>query len=277
MKREQGVYGIRWILRGFWMGIFLLALLFSVPLRVEAAGRFRALCVSGEPDFAFDAKYMAQALLENKSKAFQMSSRDIYAVVGQPGNTISKLNGIIDRAFRDSRSADLNLFYFTGHGYRDGEEDEFALKDVKGLVIAPGDTTAVYPYKKLAQKLSSYKGQILVVMDSCFSQAFYLNGVKKLSKARQKKFTLMLSSRWEEESYASVLAGDAYISVYTYYLLDAIGFWATYGEPNCDMDGDGYASVREIASYVSIFMKLKDQKMTPCTYLLSGKNQRLFA
>lgn len=278
MNKEQGkgrTKGEAVHLWGLFLCVFFLSLIISSG-RAEAKGRLRALFVSGEASFSYDAKYMAQALLESKSTTFHVSRSDVTVTVGTAGNTISKLNARIDKAFGKSREGDLNFFFFTGHGYLAGNSNHFSLNEVKGPVIAPENRT-IYPYGKLARKLASYKGQMLVVMDSCFSQAFYLKGVRKLPKKAQKKFTLMLSSRWSEKSYASVLAGGAYISIFTYYFLDAVGFWATYGDVNCDMDGDRYASLREIASYISDFMKLKEQKMTPCIYLLSGKNLRLYA
>lgn len=241
-----------------------------------AKGKLRSLCVSGGYQFRYDAYYMRDALKDNGTSVYTVKASNYF--IGGSGTTNTRISSILDQAFGGSVAGDLNIFYFTGHGYADKADDSgsFSLSDVKGLVINPyrGIT---YSFYNLALKLSSYKADTIVIIDSCYSQAFYLNGVRRLSAARRKKLTLLLSSSWTQESYAASVSDNANVSYYTYALLDGLGYWDQYVSLKCDSSGDGYASVRELFSYASRLIGGSQLRMTPWLYLLSGKNYRLYA
>jgi hypothetical protein len=275
-KRESLEKDIRILRQSLCLLIF--SLLLFMPSRAEGKGRVRAFCMSGGSEFQASAIFMREALMENKSTRYRQKEADFQVYVGDAKTSIKTMNQRLDRIFGSSRAGDLNIFYFTGHGYSASKTEKSRLSDIKGFVIGrSGSQAVIYPYRKLAAKLSGYKGKTLAVIDSCFSQAFYLNGVRKLSKAHRQKLTLMLSSSWKEASYATVLGRGSYISIFTYYFLDAIGFWNTYDQPDCDNDGDGYASVREIYSTLKVNLGMARGDMTPCLYLSAGGNIKLFA
>lgn len=254
----------------------LLCLAFLSTASAQAKGKLRALCVSGGPSFRYDAYYMQRALKENATNSYKVKASN-YFITGS-GTTNSRVSSIMDQVFSDSTSGDLNLFYFTGHGYAGVEvgDTNFSLSDVKGLVINPY-RGYVYSYYDLALKLTSYKADAIAIIDSCYAQAFYLNGVRRLSASRRKKLTLLLSSSWKQESYAASGSYDTNISYYSYALLDGLGYWDDYIYLKCDTDDDGYATVREIFSYASRLIQGSRLKMTPYLYMLAGKNYRLYA
>lgn len=278
-KMRQSVWfrerGRRVFRQSLWMMLFCLLFM---PAKAEARGRVRAFCMSGGSEFQASAYYMREALLDNKAALYSFRASDCQFYVGGTKTTIKKMNQQMDKVFSSARDGDLNIFYFSGHGYTTDASSRHKLSDIKGFVIGgTSRNSVIYPYRKLAAKLSLYKGKTLAIIDSCYSQAFYLNGVKKLSASRRQKFTLMLSSTWKEASYAQVLGNGSYISIFTYYFLDAIGFWNTYGQPDCDTDGDGYASVREIYTALKENLTMARGDMTPCLYLAQGGNFRLYA
>ena len=271
INRERRRHCGRGVRNIFYMLILLLLLGWMAPRQIHAAGtcggsqrRVRVLCISGDSDFRRDAIAVGN-LFRNGT----------VAGYGRPKVTVSHcssrssrktVNQVLSRTFSGSRSSDLNILYYSGHGVAASEDDTYELSEVLGLELTGTYPYRYYSYKALGRRLASYRGKWIVILDCCFSQAFYLKGIRPLRASDRKRFTLLLSSAYNELSYSSKSSGM--MGIYTTERLKAAGY---KGSMKGDRNKDGKVTAGEIQTYISGRMKKAGLPLTPQLYGSRGQ------
>lgn len=231
------------------VGVLLLFLiLIFTPKKTVAAGNVHALVVSGRSLCKVNAEKMYTSLCANKLAYYKTSSQNIksfyYDAGGKTYTTKDKACQQIKGAFSSSTAKDLNIFYYTGHGASNGLPFHMKKKE----------TLEGISYENLAAELAKYKGTYVVILDSCFAQAFYKNGVLSLDAKNRRRFICLSATDWQSPSYVFPGLGD----LFTNRLLAGIGYSLTAGIPgsnnkyqtlDADSNRDGEVSVWELYHY----------------------------
>ena len=151
-----------------------------------------------------------------------------------------EMNDALDGAFSSSSKSDINVIYYSGH----------TVKDASGTLGIKLAKDLSYDYETFARRLSQYKGSFVVIMDTCFAEGFYSQGVLSLKKGLRSRFTCMLSN---------VITDETFGAKYTTSLMTGIGFskltfpyrntgWK-YGSQAADSNADGVITVAEAHEY----------------------------
>ncbi|MEE0419477.1 MAG: Ig-like domain-containing protein [Lachnospiraceae bacterium] len=263
MKRKD------WILK---IGIFIMffAFILATPvLQAQAKGKLHALAISGWPERAKNSQeLMYSRLCENKLDNYVTSQKNIhaYSYDYKEGVSRTSINQILDHSFGSSQGDDLNIFYYAGHSTARLEENK--VLEAYGITLSSSD---YYEYEDLTRQLAKYKGQIVVILDTCCAEAFYNLGVSKLPDKDKKRFTCILSCGYEEESqFGSLLElpytwfGGYSYGKFTFAMGKGLGFWDD--NVKADANKDGKVTVRELFNYTSKNTKPMFEKMTVKMY-----------
>ena len=154
------------------------------------------------------------------------------------GSSYAYLKKMLDKAYSDSSSADVNVLYYTGHTV---EIEDLMLDGItqKALPLSSTIGEKNIKIKEFVQLLAKYKGNFIVISDTCYSQAFYTQGVAKLTTGKN-RFTCMLVNLDIWETFGCG---------YTQNLLEGIGYSNTYKSTPADKDKDGFITPREAHEY----------------------------
>lgn len=216
-----------------------LLLLFCVvllrPIGVEAADKnVHAIVICGRNMHKTSAKKIQKALKENNLPVYKTKSSNIkflsYEVKSSKKHTTrTAFYDALDDAFSASTSKDLNIVFYTGHGAPDG---------IPLWMGTTNKTKAGITYKDLASKLSKYKGKFVYISNTCFSRAFYTQGVNKVNNGN-KRF-LVLSAVYQDLKSIE--------NVFTDRILKGVGYDSYTSLPS-DYNRDGDVSVDELYTY----------------------------
>ena len=241
--------------------IFILLVLWAIPV-YAAPGKIHSLTLS---TFAItkDSKEMYYDLMcKNKLLGYSNLKENQHEIFSEE-LTCDEVDRLLDGAFKNSNDNDLNFFYFTGHTIGTGDKPSQPL----GINLNPKDTNNYYPFKKLAEKLNSYKGRMIVFLDTCMSEAFITQGLYSLPDTR--RISAICSCGEGEKSEF----GYGYLNPY-YFLVHkkrynaftyALGEGAGYFDKNqilyADSNGNGSVSINEFYEYIRKKIKPFRQKM----------------
>ena len=161
----------------------------------------------------------------------------------KPNATSTVITKYLDTiASADIRDNDVTFFYYTGHGVGPGFSEAFrgALVGVN-YNFSTGNTAALVTVDTMVDKLSKVKGDVVVILDYCFSGTFISKSVTGEMKAQQLKlfnervtnafanasskstmtskgvaggtsggarFHVITASAWSEESFAATGTGN---------------------------------------------------------------------
>lgn len=224
--------------RCFMTLLLLFCMMLLKPIGVEAAtGNVHAIVICGRDMHKTSAKKIHKALKENKLPVYNTEDSNIkffsYEVKSSKKHTTrTNFYNALDDAFSTSTTKDLNIVFYTGHGAPDG---------IPLWMSATNKTKAGITYKDLASKLSKYKGKFVYISNTCFSRAFYTQGVSKV-KNGNKRFLVLSAVYQDLESIANI---------FTDRILKGIGY-DSYTSLPADYNKDGMVSVDELYTYTDL-------------------------
>ena len=190
-----------------------------------------------------DQAAMYHLMCNNKIADYEVSASNQHTLF-KSSTTTNYIDRFLDNAFSNSKDGDINVFYFSGHGAADH--------------IGLGGGKAYY-YNALAKKLSSYKGKMVVILDTCHSEGFITNGINRLSD-RSRIYAICSCGINELSRTTTVTYKFIRYSAFTYTLGSAMGFF--YAK-----DGvTGNQSVTNLYNYVNRNISKKCKTMHPKLY-----------
>ena len=191
---------------------------------------------------AHDAESLAAVLRDPDIAGFEVTT-----LINEPHHRVGE---VIGDFYRDRRSDDLTLLYFTGHGLKD---------DAGRLYLAMANTRrdsllfTSLPAEQIDYAMSgSVSRQQVLILDCCYSGAFPAGRLAKadtevhaLERFQGRGRTVLTASDSTQYSFqGNQLHGDAAQSVFTRYLV------AGLRDGSADLDGDGDIALDELYSYV---------------------------
>ena len=191
---------------------------------------------------ARDAESFAAVLRNPDIAGFEVTT-----LINEPHYRVGE---VIGDFYRDRRSDDLTLLYFTGHGLKD---------DDGRLYLAMANTRrdsllfTALPAEQIDYAMSgSVSRQQVLILDCCYSGAFPAGRLAKadtevhaLERFQGRGRTVLTASDSTQYSFeGNQLRGDAAQSVFTRYLV------AGLRDGSADLDGDGDIALDELYSYV---------------------------
>ena len=199
--------------RGFWsiLCVILLTLIMAVPvLAAEGKMNVAVLCVSD--DAKVSAQSLEQRLKKNKLPYWRYNKTvSLYSDEDNSPTTKEKVDSVLDSAFGNSTGQDINYLFIAGHGYNGSLDPKIMNYYETGLImdVNAGAKKGVYKFTDLVGKLTGYKGQFVVVMDTCYSQNFVTRAFEKYP-THIGRFTILCSADEGKQSWGVV--GQAFIS-----------------------------------------------------------------
>lgn len=221
------------------IGIFMVLCTVLFPsgrVKAAAAGDVHAIVICGENLHKPKAKKIYSALKQNKLPGYKTSDKNIhffsYDVTSSNKHTTEdEFMDAVDEAFSQSRSKDLNIIYYTGHGSKEGIPT-YGTRKFLGL-----DTETDVKYKTLVSRLAKYKGKFVYMANTCHARAFYTRGVKSLKKGDNR--FLCLSAVYQDTKSVT--------NIFTNRVLSGIGYGSFKSCPADD--GDGMISAEDLYNY----------------------------
>jgi uncharacterized protein YjdB len=216
------------------------------------------------PSCAYDLKAMGSALQSGTIAYTKLVSRGNLTASGMAA-------AVADMASWGIDDDDVTVFYYTGHGESNG---------LVGVDLAPGQQSFnVYTFAQLQSALSNVPGNVIILLDSCYSGSlinakraassagsFVSNAIAAFSAAESRtafsakaitsgtKFHVIASSAADKVSYS---ATDLY-GVATLALTDAMGWshngpraGSKYSALHGDANKDGVLTVAEAYTYAA--------------------------
>lgn len=231
---------MKWLKKKCSAGVLLLFLMILLlPVQASAAGKVRALVVSGNDLFGHKeaAGQMASALKDNILPGYTTDSGDIRtmsyhgtAKAEGKGTTVEEFKAAIKSAFGKSTGSDLNIFFYSGHGAE--------LSDGEHAIVLNKETGI--RFSAFAQELAKYSGKYILIFNACHDGAVVTEGIASLSERDQKRFT----------SINAVSAGESSIlTILPDLMMKGIGIKNGYTELKADSNHDGMITTKELASY----------------------------
>lgn len=189
----------------FWVFLAVISLFLTVPV-FAAEGKMNTAVICGTNDAKKSTAKMEKVLAANKLSRWRLNKQEsyYYDATARPA-TVSSVDQILDRAFGGSTGRDINYLFIAAHGYPGSSENDKVYYKNTGLILNTNTNEAngVYKFKALTEKLIRYQGQFVVILDCCFSDNFYQEGI--LSKAEYAgRFTVLCSSDQNEYAYGAL-------------------------------------------------------------------------
>ena len=216
-------YYVRVFRRGFYLALLFLLLCSG---RAYAAGNVHALVINGRPMTKSSSEKIYNALTKNKLPRYKTSEANIHKFFYEVDSstkctTNEKFYAALDSAFSGSKSSDLNILYYGGHGSSGG-------------IPTQSDVSQV-DYDDLVKRLMKYNGKFICITTACAGRAFYTKGIKQVNGAADK--ILCLSGCADTDG--------TYLEVIPNHLLKSIGY-DSYTSVGCDTNKDGMYSANEL-------------------------------
>lgn len=188
-------------------------------------------------------------MCNNKLNGYSNSEKDQHAYYSET-ITPSQFETLLNNAFGDSKDNDLNFFYFTGHTIFENIDP---ISGPLGINLNV-KTKDYYSFNSLAQKLNSYKGRMIVILDTCGSEAFIADGINSLNNSS--RISAICSCGYIEESEFGYGYLNPYLffngyryNAFTYALGKGLGFFNQNKNLLADSNNDGSVSIQELFQY----------------------------
>ncbi|MFJ2738190.1 caspase family protein [Streptomyces sp. NPDC087440] len=190
---------------------------------------------------AHDAEALAEVLRDPAVAGFEVTT-----LLNQPHHVVGEAIGDF---YRDRRSDDLALLYFTGHGLKDEEGRLYlAMSNSRRESLLFTALSAEQIDRAIEGCVSRQK---VLILDCCYSGAFGARGpkgdtsVQALERFQGRGRTVLTASDATQYSFEGNQAhGHAAQSVFTRYLVEGLR------DGSADLDGDGDITLDELYSYV---------------------------
>lgn len=228
--------------------IFFLLIIFSSPV-YASSGKIHSLSLSTLSVTKNSQETFYWLMCNNKLSGYSNSTKDQHAYYSE-AMTTAQFERLLDNAFGNSTDNDLNFFYFTGHTIFE------SIDPISGpLGICINNKTADnYSFKLLAQKLNSYKGKMVVILDTCGSEAFITDGIHSLSNSS--RMSAICSCGYLEESEFGYGYLNPYLffngyryNAFTFAIGKGLGFFDSNKKLLADSNSNGSVSVQELFQY----------------------------
>ena len=228
--------------------IFFLLIIFSSPV-YASSGKIHSLSLSTLSVTKNSQETFYWLMYNNKLSGYSNSTKDQHAYYSE-AMTTAQFERLLDNAFGNSTDNDLNFFYFTGHTIFE------SIDPISGpLGICINNKTADnYSFKLLAQKLNSYKGKMVVILDTCGSEAFITDGIHSLSNSS--RMSAICSCGYLEESEFGYGYLNPYLffngyryNAFTFAIGKGLGFFDSNKKLLADSNSNGSVSVQELFQY----------------------------
>ena len=200
-------------------------------------------------------KYENVGLLENPSK--------------------SKLLSGLVKAFSDSRDTDVSVVYLCSHGYNYIDVAKGSGSTHYGLQL-PGysnylsDSDTYITSEEIFEAISTIRGQVVLVLDSCYSGQFIANMRSALDGAGG-RISVMAAATNTRACYYNVTDPTRACDYFTLYMLIGAGYdmrtHVTSGSYPADTNDDGRLTFTELFNYA---------KKNVRTYMPKYKNKSWF-
>lgn len=225
----------------------------------------RSAIAGANLDFAkVNADFVANKLQERGYQQLsepltgEQATRDNFVVA------LQKINQVPDNG--------LVVVYYTGHGVKSDDDRELWLQ-LFGEHLGAGFGISVTDLISNARG-ASYSGDLIIVIDSCFSG----HGTLSSLTGRQLDKTIIVTSSNEIQTSRILTFEDgSQASAFTFYLMEAL----TSNWDNADFDRDGIFEYGELLTYMGLRLncakitKKIDGPMTPKPFIFS--DERFFA
>ena len=232
--------------------IFTLMFLFAAPVHAETK-KIHSLSLSTLSITKNSQETFYWLMCNNKLDGYSNYKKDQHAYFSEK-LTASQLNTLLDNAFGNSTDSDLNFFYFTGHTIFKSVNP---ISGPLGINLNLSERT-YYTFFDLAKKLNSYKGKMIVLLDTCGSEAFITDGVKRLKD--QSRISVICSSGYLKESEFGYVYTNPYLwfngyryNGFTYALGKGLGFFDSNNKMNADKNKNGSVSIQELFKYIDSY------------------------
>ena len=225
----------------------------TVKANVDGKKTFRAMILNGAQGGLNESCDNDAAMMYARSCDNELSDAIVNQSNIHPFNydcdgsttSVADVNKLIDYSFKGTDDDDISLFYYTGHSTWDGNSAENY-----GITLGTG----YYRWSQLSSYLSQkIKGNIVVIMDSCFSGHFINTGLTGLSEFDRSRFTIITSCSDGEESSVKkknfIFHNAIYYGCFSYYLGEGIGFFDE--QLKADANKDKKITVDELYAYVN--------------------------
>ena len=217
------------------------------------------------PECVFDIDEMQRVLLHPEMGGFAKAD-----VLKDPQR--QEMEDAIYKLFNNCQKDDLLLFYFSGHGMMDEDENKLHLanRDTRnkenGNLYEPSAVSAEFINKRLNYSRSK---RLVLILDCCYSGAFAKEMTKGDNSINLENYlggkgrAILASSSASERSLGAKVTtqqGNSGLSIYTRYLIEGIETGAA------DLDNDGFIGVEELHKYASKRVKEAAPAMNPKFY-----------
>lgn len=199
---------------------------------------------------AHDVAALSHVLADRAIGAF-----DVVTLINKPLHRVAEAIG---EFYRDRRSDDLTLLYFTGHGLRDDYGDLYlAMRDTRGdNLLFTG-----LPAERISRAMDSCPSrQMVLVLDCCYSGAFSSGrsakagtAVHTLEKFQGRGRTVLTAT----DATSLAFERDQMRSVFTHHLV------AGLHDGSADLDGDGDITLDELYRYVYDHVIAEEPRQRP--------------
>lgn len=228
--------------------IFFLLIIFSSPV-YASSGKIHSLSLSTLSVTKNSQETFYWLMCNNKLSGYSNSTKNQHAYYSE-AMTTAQFERLLDNAFGNSTDNDLNFFYFTGHTIFESIDP---ISGPLGICIN-NKTTDNYSFKLLAQKLNSYKGKMVVILDTCGSEAFITDGIHSLSNSS--RMSAICSCGYLEESEFGYGYLNPYLffngyryNAFTFAIGKGLGFFDSNKKLLADSNNNGSVSVQELFQY----------------------------
>ena len=171
-----------------------------------------------------------------------IQEEDLHVEDGTLGS-VSALKTSIENTFSQAAEDDLSIIYLCTHGKKSGQDLPAR------LILSDGSTEEDLDPETLISLLSPVSGNILLLLDACYSGAFIGRGTDSVPCRRPENIHVLTSSLGTESAwyYANQKMSEGAVSYFSEAVCSGLGL---YGHLNADTNGDGTVSLRELALWV---------------------------
>lgn len=227
-------------------GILLMLMLLLMFIPVSAAApenKMNVAVICGTDDARKSTQKMQKVLAKNKLPHWRLNKQiPYYYDCSDRPATHSSVNQILDQAFGDSTENDINYLFFAAHGYPGTNDPNQVIFANTGLILdlANSAEKGVYKFTDFVKKLTQYKGQFVIIIDSCFSQNFITTGLAAYPEYAG-RFTVFCSASKKEYAWGAL--GTQF---YTSNMVNALTYKRSQKKCPADKDKDGFITVNEL-------------------------------
>lgn len=223
------------------LSLLIFLIYFLIPASViHAEGKMNVAVLCGT-DHAKNSSYMMEeALANNKMSKWRLDKLiPYYYDCDIRPTTCENIDTILDNAFGSSNEQDINYLYIASHTSRGTEEPGRISFKKTGLQLDT-ERDIVYRFSEFVEKLVTYSGQFVVILDACFAENFYTVGLERFPEEKN-RFTVFCC-----KGVNSTAVGMFNYQFYSADMAKALSYDSAQRRCPADSDSDGFITVQEL-------------------------------